>query len=155
MEEFYTLNADQWVGFATRRLSLHWLRGTGFGCAILSGLVIMICGLPLLSSTRDPDYDSLKHQVPNMIEVQVVVNLNPNAAAPTQSLNAGVIGVGLFGAVGGVVGSAIQEEKEQRQRQEQAAQQAAHEEAVRKLFQKLEPIGAEFGWTTKVVRNAV
>jgi hypothetical protein len=96
----------------------------------------------------------LKHQAPNVIDVQLVVNLNPNAAAPSQSSNAGVIGAGLFGAVGGAVGSAIEHKKEQRQRQEQAAQQAAHEEAVTKLFHRLENVAAEFGWTTTISRNA-
>lgn len=97
----------------------------------------------------------LKNQAPNMVDVQLVVHLNPNAAAPSAPSSAGVIGAGMFGAVGGAVGAVIEQKQEQRQKRESAAQQAAHEERVRKLFQKLEPVAAEFGWTAQIKRNAL
>ena len=95
----------------------------------------------------------LKNQAPNMVDVQLVVHLNPNAAAPSAPSSAGVIGAGMFGAVGGAVGAVIEQKQEQRQKRESAAQQAAHEERVRKLFQRLEPVASEFGWTAEIKRS--
>jgi len=98
--------------------------------------------------------NELQQKAPNMIDVQVQVNLTPNAAAPAEPSKAGLFGAAMFGAVGGAVGAAIAEKRDREKMRVQAAQQAAHEEAVMKLFQKLDEVGAKFGWTTKIVRNA-
>jgi hypothetical protein len=52
---------------------------------------------------------------------------------------------------GGAVGVSIKDKQEQGRRQERAA----HEEAVKMLFQRLEKVSAEFGWTTRILRDAV
>lgn len=51
------LNAGEWIGFTTRTVPLHRLRIVGTMCATFGILPLMVGGFPLLSSTRDTDYE--------------------------------------------------------------------------------------------------
>ena len=88
-----------------------------------------------------------------MLDVQITVDRDMKNAVTTQTQpsNAGVIGAGLFGAVGGAIGGAIAAKKEQEQKEAALRQLHEYQANVMKLFNDLKKVGEKFGWPVNIV----